>query len=152
MSFLDLPAELRNDIYSLILPTSDSFGVNDLATKPHFPVVSKKSTSMLRTCRQIHAETTPILYGSNTFHIWTQDVPLLLLQIGQSARFLRTICIEHDSDAMLMLALLNIQHLTQLKCITLRPIPGYSRRSHPETHVIDGPTIPTYLEAFAVRN
>ncbi|KAF2138867.1 uncharacterized protein K452DRAFT_194578, partial [Aplosporella prunicola CBS 121167] len=71
--FLRLPAELRNEIYSLLL------------TSPTIPALQRKAArcttysaaralpradihpAILQTCRQIHAEATPMLYGRNTF-------------------------------------------------------------------------------------
>jgi hypothetical protein len=56
--FLDLPGELRNDIYRLTLKYDHA--VNGERTK--FP-----SIALLRTCKKIHEEAASILYSENTF-------------------------------------------------------------------------------------
>lgn len=61
--FLSLPGEIRNKIYRL------AFVYDEVITDIHFNSKSKKSAQFLRTCRQVHAEGMPILYGENTFQI-----------------------------------------------------------------------------------
>ena len=58
--FLDLPAELRNEIYSLVFVADSRF---DLARPTNFA----RSAAFLRTCRQVHQEACGILYGENEF-------------------------------------------------------------------------------------
>ncbi len=58
-SFLDLSGEVRNRIYRLVLrgePVQFTDGTN-----------FEHSASLLRTCKTIHEETRPILYGENDF-------------------------------------------------------------------------------------
>lgn len=79
---LALPAELRNAIYTYILvlvpPSTASTAANTAAAagpKAHGPshlsppnvTQPRLHADLLRTCRQIHAEATPILYGGNVF-------------------------------------------------------------------------------------
>ncbi|TKA30332.1 hypothetical protein B0A50_02559 [Salinomyces thailandicus] len=58
--FLDLPAELRNEIYRLAFVADGKF---NLARPTNFA----RSAAFLRTCRQVHEEARDILYGENEF-------------------------------------------------------------------------------------
>lgn len=58
---LDLPAELRNQIYSHLLTVPPPGTPRPLGQRPRVHV------SILAVCRQTHAEAMPILYGGNTF-------------------------------------------------------------------------------------
>ncbi|CAK4034231.1 Hypothetical predicted protein [Lecanosticta acicola] len=83
-SFLDLPPEIRNTIYQLALEKSQSIGIKSSMHR-HYERYYKDSTlpksakvmpilplnlsiNILRTCKTIHQEATPILYGANRFH------------------------------------------------------------------------------------
>ncbi|KAK5677261.1 hypothetical protein LTS10_010450 [Elasticomyces elasticus] len=62
LSFLDLPAELRNQVYEELLPTVE--------TKWNYPLgeervnnTAKASTAFMATCRQVHEEAASILYA-----------------------------------------------------------------------------------------
>ncbi|KAM7191193.1 hypothetical protein V8F33_009064 [Rhypophila sp. PSN 637] len=75
--FLSLPGEIRNKIYRLVLCDHE---VIDNYTYSQIPAHSgcargelHKSAQLLRTCRQIHTEAMPILYGENTFQIDTNN-------------------------------------------------------------------------------
>lgn len=59
--FLELPAELRNEIYRLVFVTDGrlNFGA---------PTNFGRSAAFLRTCRQVHEESRSILYGENDFY------------------------------------------------------------------------------------
>ncbi|CAK1366783.1 hypothetical protein CB0940_10152 [Cercospora beticola] len=61
--FLDLPAELRNDIYRLIFVTENA--TINFATPDNF----SRSAALLRTCRQVYEEGRSILYSENAFAI-----------------------------------------------------------------------------------
>ncbi|EOO02948.1 hypothetical protein UCRPA7_1545 [Phaeoacremonium minimum UCRPA7] len=61
MHLLDLPVEIRLEIYSYLLVTQD---YDKLRPVPGGPRLSL-GTPLLRTCKQINAEATPVLYGSN---------------------------------------------------------------------------------------
>lgn len=58
--FLDLPAELRNEIYALAFVSPDPFNFSS-------PQNFGRSAALLCTCRQIHDEGRTILYGENEF-------------------------------------------------------------------------------------
>ncbi|KAG9698063.1 hypothetical protein KCU95_g2924, partial [Aureobasidium melanogenum] len=76
-SFLDLPAEIRNQIYRLAFVSDEKL---DFAYPNNF----SRSSSLLQTCRQIHEEGRSILYSENTFYFqrrkkeqavrWSTDV------------------------------------------------------------------------------
>lgn len=76
-SFLDLPAEIRNQIYRLAFVSKEKL---DFAYPDNF----SRSSALLRTCRQVHEEGRSILYSENTFYFqrrkkersvrWTTDV------------------------------------------------------------------------------
>jgi hypothetical protein len=88
-SFLDLPRELRDLIYSYTFHVSGAIFIytkdpyqperkirskivrykNIGAPEPQ-SVYKHVSTGLLQTCRQLHAETAPVLYGDNIFRIW----------------------------------------------------------------------------------
>lgn len=100
--FLDLPAELRNRIYSLLLEDENplQLGYEDKQRK-HLTLKSSKKTpkahlhpEILLTCHQINSEATPILYGNNTFsfnHGSTLDVPSILSHFPSSIKYIRHI-------------------------------------------------------------
>jgi hypothetical protein len=60
---LELPPELRNTIYHLVL-TSNNGEYVEITLK-----VVKKQTALLRVCSQIRNEATQIFYATNTFLI-----------------------------------------------------------------------------------
>ncbi|TVY33009.1 hypothetical protein LSUB1_G007574 [Lachnellula subtilissima] len=60
LTFLDLPGEIRNQIYCQLLLVPSLSTARLLGDPPIYPAI-------LSTCRKIHSETHPILYGSNTF-------------------------------------------------------------------------------------
>lgn len=69
---LALPAELRIAIWEHLLVVSHSLpaSVRAIAAQPSTrssPSATHPSAAILRACKQIHAEATPILYGTNTF-------------------------------------------------------------------------------------
>ncbi|OBW68753.1 MAG: Uncharacterized protein AUREO_011800 [Aureobasidium pullulans] len=76
-SFLDLPAEIRNQIYRLAFVSEEKL---DFAYPNNF----SRSSALLQTCRQVHEEGRSILYSENTFYFqrrkkeravrWTTDV------------------------------------------------------------------------------
>lgn len=87
--FLNLPAELRLQVYEILLldPFSYIMLVSNLPpTRPH----RSKSLypAILRTCREIYNQALPILYSGNTFLIRTYPmaycVPQLTAYIGKS--------------------------------------------------------------------
>lgn len=62
--FLDLPHEIRHQIYDLVFKADEpvQMGVSDTAFSAQF----------LRTCKKVHEEGSKVLYGENSFH-FTRD-------------------------------------------------------------------------------
>jgi len=103
--FLDLPIELRLDIFEIILtvpptvliqpPVTGHHGF-DLAYTPPTPYIERLPRpdfpiNILLTCRQICTDALPILYGRNTFQFeflsaspWSHYTNRFLKQIGPS--------------------------------------------------------------------
>jgi hypothetical protein len=103
LSFLRLPAEIRNrsrsspffpqqplsdkpsPVYTLCLTNLTLHQLQRLTTRNHLSAYLlpplNLTPSLLRTCRQIHAEALPILYGHNTFcahPTFLTSIPFLL--------------------------------------------------------------------------
>lgn len=66
--FLDLPAELRNEVYRLafVSPSRFDFGSPTART-------FERSSAFLRTCKQVHNEGRTILYAENEFFFQRQS-------------------------------------------------------------------------------
>jgi hypothetical protein len=87
LSFLDLPGEIRNQIYKnllLILPLSTPRVLGD---PPIYPQI-------LAVCRKVHEEAIEILYGSNTFLAH----PNLLTDLPRLRLYYDTISEKHLID------------------------------------------------------
>ena len=65
--FLELPGELRNEIYGHLLPDQAANPVD--LDKPVRRDGMKSFTNLMATCRQIHDEAASIVYGSKTFYV-----------------------------------------------------------------------------------
>ncbi|KAK4613200.1 uncharacterized protein CLAFUR5_13235 [Fulvia fulva] len=101
--FLDLSAELRNEIYILSLQQPTPMHLEYLRgirtsekdnTSPRQSPPAKRelTCSLLRTCRQINHEATSILYGYNTFAPSLGDcsyLRLFLKQLGSCIKLIR---------------------------------------------------------------
>lgn len=89
LSFLDLPRELRDLIYAHTFHVAGAIFVytrnpyqperklrskivryKNLGAAEPLSVSRRISTGLLQTCRQLHAESVPVLYGDNIFRIW----------------------------------------------------------------------------------
>lgn len=81
--FLDLPLEIRLDIYELLLPHTNQVHEDD------YRWVAGANPSILQTCKQIHQEASPRLYSSNTFCIRKQrdDYKIASLSNPQQADY-----------------------------------------------------------------
>ncbi|PZC93875.1 hypothetical protein A1F95_06965 [Pyrenophora tritici-repentis] len=93
IGFLDLPRELRDLIYgfafraegAILIYSRDPYAVRPLAkamnirhkgSGPIEPEPMRNGqipVALVRTCRQLYAECSPVLYGSNTFAFWTSS-------------------------------------------------------------------------------
>ena len=67
LCFLNLPLEIRSSIYDLLLVAPN--GIMTCSHKDFNP-----HPQILRVCRQIHTEASPILYGKNQFHLVVQNL------------------------------------------------------------------------------
>lgn len=74
MSFLDLPAEMRNQIYKYSLLKSDYITL--LNTKPFI-----EEPALLMTSKKVRNEALAIFYGNNTFEIHKIDTFTQFLQL-----------------------------------------------------------------------
>lgn len=93
LTFLDLPGEVRNLIYTSLLVHPEAIKIAD---KNHgFP------TNLLRTNKAIHAETQSVLYGKNPFDftgLHAKDVARFLSKIGYSnGQWIHTISITYPT-------------------------------------------------------
>ena len=82
LSFLDdLPAEIRNHIYELLLVATEPIDILSLTCPKSFQRPSQAlrlSPAMLCVCQQIYHEAGGILYGMNTFAITIRTRPSIL--------------------------------------------------------------------------
>jgi hypothetical protein len=85
VSFLTLPVEIRLEIYDLLLVMRD----NRKGQKTPFELFPADSDEVqmdldiLRTCKQIYDEASPILYSQNIFTtMYAEDITRLILHIG----------------------------------------------------------------------
>ena len=79
--FLDLPGELRNQIYELSLVTRKRINILCFASLTGFRRPEQKlrlSSALLRTCKQVQDEGEKVLYGLNTFTITVSTRPSLV--------------------------------------------------------------------------
>ncbi|KAF7198108.1 hypothetical protein HII31_00464 [Pseudocercospora fuligena] len=106
--FLSLPPELRDQIYSHLLSTQHAIDIfryqkQFTCTKSsdsneenpegvHIPV------DILRTCRQIYTEATPILYGSNRFVFTFPGVFTSFMRGSRGARWMKDVEITYLCD------------------------------------------------------
>jgi hypothetical protein len=87
---LDLPRELRDQIYRIALTDPNPFSTYvfrytwrrefESAGAGHIPV--HFNVALLRTCRQIHEEASSVLYGENTFLMMIEGDPTCLPRNG----------------------------------------------------------------------
>lgn len=94
-SLLDLPPEIRNQIYRLVLVQVVSFKPNvrrlfsiaEEHEKTLEPYDTETTVSLARTCRQIHDEAIAVYYGGNSFEFEnTYDLYVFLYMISWERR------------------------------------------------------------------
>lgn len=115
IGFLDLPRELRDLVYdfafriqgALLIYTRDPTAARPVARAMNIPhggsgppspqplVNGQIPVALMRTCRQLNAESSPILYSANVFSSWTTH----LLELGLAPRrwLVRHIVLEASS-------------------------------------------------------
>ncbi|KAL1856894.1 hypothetical protein VTK73DRAFT_8208 [Phialemonium thermophilum] len=100
LTFLDLPGEIRNMIYELVVLCPVPILVLNkpgLDLQARILRLAKYAPSLLRASRAVHAEAASLFYGRNCFNLSTQaSVPQLFLeQIGRvNAGYIRHVHIE----------------------------------------------------------
>ncbi|KAK7519306.1 uncharacterized protein IWZ02DRAFT_433845 [Phyllosticta citriasiana] len=114
--FLRLPGELRNQIYEHLLTSPSLPSLQQKARNCHTATACSKlpradiHPAILSTCRQIHAEATPILYARNTFaahpsllakmpHLVRPSRPVLANSVINQIRHWR-VAVRLDTDAL----------------------------------------------------
>ena len=75
--FLDLPREIRDEIYEVCLVSNSMIELACLRIGPEQKYITRERrfgihTPVLRTCRQVHDEACKILYGLNLFYVGLQ--------------------------------------------------------------------------------
>lgn len=108
-SFLDLPRELRDNIYryafrvhgAIMIYTPYPFSLYVKAKAmivrhgkegpfEPVPIGNTVPVSLMLTCKQLHAECSPVLYGSNVFRVWSlgdRETALVYRQLMKSIIF-----------------------------------------------------------------
>ena len=66
--FLELPGELRNEIYGILLTNTTAVPSSAYRKHYHRKVPVNISAAILQVSRQIHSEARPLLYKLNRFH------------------------------------------------------------------------------------
>ncbi|KAK4612199.1 hypothetical protein CLAFUW4_13412 [Fulvia fulva] len=106
--FFDLSAELRNRIYSHLLEDTREInlwharGAMDsparIRRNPHHRRYLSVHPQILSTCKQIHNEATPMLYGSNRFSVFEpSDAVKFFVQIRGSVQYIRHLGVEIEA-------------------------------------------------------
>jgi hypothetical protein len=71
LSFLSLPPEIRNEIYSLSVPSNRTFVIG-----PWRPNTQRMQPPLTRVCKQMRSETLPMFVARNTFRIRASTEPI----------------------------------------------------------------------------
>ncbi|KAF7196132.1 hypothetical protein HII31_02533 [Pseudocercospora fuligena] len=84
--FLDLPAEIRLNVYSFLLVCQSKCPVaiyyNSCRSHTSRITGLSRGIAILRACKLIYEEAAPVLYGSNKFVFCSIFFPIFLAQIG----------------------------------------------------------------------
>lgn len=103
IEFFGLPAEIRNEIYNILLVIKGSIYLERIPASGPMQVCAgdpewASSTGLLRVSRQMHHEAAPIAYGRNTFVVSPDQYDALrhfLTRLGPlNASLLRTLIID----------------------------------------------------------
>lgn len=89
-SFLDLPEEVRNQVYAELLPLE--FGVQ--INPAHITKVP--GLVLLQTCKQLHDEVAALLYSRNTFSCTVAKIVPAQKSLTESSQYL---CIKSALDS-----------------------------------------------------
>lgn len=119
---LDLSAELRNKIYSLLLEDEDSVTIIESSGQHRARDVDRLSShsniqpAILRTCRQIYKEASSILYANNALAGDTGIITRVFLErAGDNVRHLRHVEVQYWSKVHPRKSLLILKRATALQ-------------------------------------
>jgi hypothetical protein len=134
LTFLDdIPAEIRNKIYELLLVVAEPIDILSLACPNSFQRPPQKlalSPALLCTCQQIFHEAGGILYGMNNFAITIRTRPSILRRDRELWRALSDLDSDGDSDSDAV-----SDSDSDVVCLSDRPRPKFSNpRSMPITN------------------
>ena len=126
--FLDLPAELRNRIYDLLVVTHKPIKVTSyLQVRTSVYGLSIKQIEGLRAITSLVSatlmEAAPVLYGSGVFYFTSSDsMREFLAEIGSMTRYIRRIRVTaRYSKTYLRSALHQLKQATSLQTLELEP-------------------------------
>ena len=89
MRFLELPAELRNTIYDLVLTNGDTL---EIRHRHVFEINHGSVRALTQVSKQVRAECLPLYYTSNSFLLLSMDDCVAWLNIvGRDCRHLRAL-------------------------------------------------------------
>lgn len=88
-TFLDLPAELRNQVYKLTLISSGKITSNPMTGHYRRGEPNRFTPGLLAVSRQVHLECAPVFYGGNTWYVPEEDRPTWPMRIGRNIVHLR---------------------------------------------------------------
>ncbi|USW59478.1 hypothetical protein Slin15195_G127970 [Septoria linicola] len=99
VSFLDLPSELRNEIYRCCLSAPQQLAIKPEDTSHHLHKEAvlqagfSLQPNLFQACQQVRDEAVTILYGENTFYISNvyKTGQTFCKQIGSNIRYLRNV-------------------------------------------------------------
>lgn len=97
--FLDMPPELRKLVYDELLIWKEPIDCRPRDEEWRLPRIPEQQCkcAILRTCKLIHQEATPVLYGENTLTTgaWSykadEGFPKFMKNIGNSAQYIREV-------------------------------------------------------------
>ncbi|SMR60210.1 unnamed protein product [Zymoseptoria tritici ST99CH_1E4] len=148
LTIWDIPAEVRNIIYAMVLtsPLEESNSIltaylnlsynerreltrEDIKREQRPQAVRPLCSQLLRASRQVNQETTPVLYGTNLLSISVTRLQDFLNSIGSSIKYLREIEIElgnygYQSEVKAAVNLLSAATALRSLKITYNNYPG----------------------------
>jgi hypothetical protein len=117
LTFLDLPAEVRNMIYQFVLVYSAGrLRQVDIKKKETGPR-SELAVGIIRASRQLHSEALPLFYGQNTFSFFNPtQLGEFLEKVGPARSHIRHIHLNFVGTWVeLKSALVQLKHAKQLQ-------------------------------------
>ena len=132
IGFLDLPAELRNCVYTYALKSAGRIKIWEFSHRIRYEGIGANYSvepALLRTSRQLRRESLPIFYGSNVF----------LLSNSLDRRWLQSLSVEK----LKMLRQVNRDCNTTSRCFTddeevVRDYIARRKQDHGVTELADG--------------